>query len=219
MMNIHKELPLSFPGCPPSPDPSPPFTQISRHYHPYNSSCLIVNDLADGLAYPRLPDDTLDCGSSTVGVIDAAGFPSNADQFTMIILEDERWAIGWRECTTIIFNGVPLPTTCAFRNLSGSGLSLSDPFGRCDSASCGVVGLGGVQGTFIEGVLNPTEDRYFVELRLLSPFTIAINLDSDVEAENAALHIFFQTIGEETLLHGEFPCTTLFPGDLSFFCG
>ena len=32
MMNIHKELPLSFPGCPPSPDPSPPFTQISRHY-------------------------------------------------------------------------------------------------------------------------------------------------------------------------------------------
>ena len=31
-MNIHKELPLSFPGCPPSPDPSPPFTQISRHY-------------------------------------------------------------------------------------------------------------------------------------------------------------------------------------------
>ena len=33
MMNIHKELPLSFPGCPPSPDPSPPFTQISRHYH------------------------------------------------------------------------------------------------------------------------------------------------------------------------------------------
>ena len=32
-MNIHKELPLSFPGCPPSPDPSPPFTQISRHYH------------------------------------------------------------------------------------------------------------------------------------------------------------------------------------------
>ena len=23
MMNIHKELPLSFPGCPPSPDPSP----------------------------------------------------------------------------------------------------------------------------------------------------------------------------------------------------
>ncbi len=25
MMNIHKELPLSFPGCPPSPDPSPPF--------------------------------------------------------------------------------------------------------------------------------------------------------------------------------------------------
>ena len=32
MMNIHKELPLSFPGCPPSPDPPPPFTQISRHY-------------------------------------------------------------------------------------------------------------------------------------------------------------------------------------------
>ena len=31
-MNIHKELPLSFPGFPPSPDPSPPFTQISRHY-------------------------------------------------------------------------------------------------------------------------------------------------------------------------------------------
>ena len=35
MMNIHKELPLSFPGCPPSPDPSPPFTQISRHYRSY----------------------------------------------------------------------------------------------------------------------------------------------------------------------------------------
>ena len=32
MMNIHKQLPLSFPGSPPSPDPSPHFTQISRHY-------------------------------------------------------------------------------------------------------------------------------------------------------------------------------------------
>ena len=40
MMNIHKELPLSFPGCPPSPDPPPPFTQISRHYLQARSESL-----------------------------------------------------------------------------------------------------------------------------------------------------------------------------------
>ena len=49
MMNIHKELPLSFPGCPPSPDPSPPFTQISRHYR--------RNLLAQYVGVYRLSDD------------------------------------------------------------------------------------------------------------------------------------------------------------------
>ena len=47
MMNIHKELPLSFPGCPPSPDPSPPFTQISRHYLPGHGEVSTREDVVE----------------------------------------------------------------------------------------------------------------------------------------------------------------------------
>ena len=51
MMNIHKELPLSFPGCPPSPDPSPPFTQISRHYPEDDAEAIRWFRLSAGQGY------------------------------------------------------------------------------------------------------------------------------------------------------------------------
>ena len=62
MMNIHKELPLSFPGCPPSPDPSPPFTQISRHYRRYRpwypkAVDVLEDDWERMVAFYDFPED------------------------------------------------------------------------------------------------------------------------------------------------------------------